>query len=95
MSERLARAALRKAEESSQAKLEFFSSQAAKIADCAQRMNQAFERGARLFAFGNGGSSCDAEHLALESHAPGDRKTPRAARQRARNEQCLSERGRQ
>ena len=45
MSERLARAALRKAEESSQAKLEFFSSQAPRIADCAEHMNRAFERG--------------------------------------------------
>jgi D-sedoheptulose 7-phosphate isomerase len=76
MTEPLAGAALRKAEESSRTKLEFFSSEAPKIAGCAERMNQAFERGARLFAFGNGGSHCDAEHLALEFMHPVIEKRP-------------------
>jgi D-sedoheptulose 7-phosphate isomerase len=76
VSERLERAALRKAEESSRAKLEFFATEAARIAQCAERLNQAFERGAHLFAFGNGGSACDAEHLALEFMHPVIEKRP-------------------
>jgi D-sedoheptulose 7-phosphate isomerase len=66
----LARAALRKAEESSRTKLEFFAGEAENIASCAERMAQAFSAGARLYSFGNGGSACDAEHLALELMHP-------------------------
>jgi D-sedoheptulose 7-phosphate isomerase len=76
MSERLERAVLRKAEESSRAKLDFFATEAPRIAKCAERLNRAFERGARLFAFGNGGSACDAEHLALEFMHPVLEKRP-------------------
>ncbi len=70
MSQALARAALRKAEESSRTKLEFFAKEAENIAGCAERMAQAFSTGARLYSFGNGGSACDAEHLALELMHP-------------------------
>ena len=70
MNQALARAALRKAEESSRTKLEFFAKEAENIASCAERMAQAFSNGARLFSFGNGGSACDAEHLALELMHP-------------------------
>jgi D-sedoheptulose 7-phosphate isomerase len=76
MSEHLERAVLRKAEESSRAKLDFFATEAPNIAECAKRLNQAFERGARLYAFGNGGSACDAEHLALEFMHPVLEKRP-------------------
>ena len=76
MNERLARAALRKAEESSRAKLDFFALEAERIAACAERLSHAFEDGARLFAFGNGGSACDAEHLALEFMHPVVEKRP-------------------
>ena len=70
MNEALPRAVLRKAEESARSKLEFFSAEAERIAECAQRMHESFERGARLYCFGNGGSACDAEHLALEFMHP-------------------------
>ncbi|HEX3849683.1 MAG TPA: SIS domain-containing protein [Polyangiaceae bacterium] len=70
MNQTLARAALRKAEESSRTKLEFFAGEAENIASCAERMAQAFSAGARLYSFGNGGSACDAEHLALELMHP-------------------------
>ena len=70
MKQALARAALRKAEESSRTKLEFFSNEAEHIASCAERLAQAFSAGGRLFSFGNGGSACDAEHLALELMHP-------------------------
>ena len=70
MNQALARAALRKAEESSRTKLEFFAKEAENIAGCAERMAQAFSAGAQLLAFGNGGSACDAEHLALELMHP-------------------------
>ena len=70
MNERLERAAVRKAEESARTKLEFFRAEAPRIAACAERLNDAFTRGARLYTFGNGGSACDAEHLALEFMHP-------------------------
>jgi len=70
MKQALARAALRKAEESSRTKLEFFANEAEQIASCAERLAQAFSAGKQLFSFGNGGSACDAEHLALELMHP-------------------------
>ncbi|HTA89925.1 MAG TPA: SIS domain-containing protein [Polyangiaceae bacterium] len=76
MSEPLERAILRKAEESSRTKLDFFATEAPRIAECAERLSAAFERGARLFSFGNGGSACDAEHLALEFMHPVIEKRP-------------------
>ena len=76
MNERLERAVLRKAEESARTKLEFFASEAPRIAACAERMGRAFDAGARLYAFGNGGSACDAEHLALELMHPVLEKRP-------------------
>jgi D-sedoheptulose 7-phosphate isomerase len=36
------------------------------VAAVARRLVDAFERGGRLFSFGNGGSACDAQHLAEE-----------------------------
>jgi D-sedoheptulose 7-phosphate isomerase len=76
MNERLTRAVVRKAEESSRTQLRFFEQEAARISECAQHMNEAFARGARLFSFGNGGSACDAEHLALEFMHPVIEKRP-------------------
>jgi D-sedoheptulose 7-phosphate isomerase len=70
MNQALARAALRKAEESSRTKLEFFANEAENIASCAEHMARAFSAGAQLLSFGNGGSACDAEHLALELMHP-------------------------
>jgi D-sedoheptulose 7-phosphate isomerase len=70
MNDTLARAAVRKAEESARTKLEFFASESQRIAECAERMARAFSNGAQLLSFGNGGSACDAEHLALEHMHP-------------------------
>jgi D-sedoheptulose 7-phosphate isomerase len=61
---------MRKARESADAKLRFFEAEAPRIAECAAEMAKAFARGARLFSMGNGGSACDAEHLALEFTHP-------------------------
>jgi D-sedoheptulose 7-phosphate isomerase len=80
-SERPARASLRdailrKAQESARTKEEFFAAEADRIADCCSAMAAAFARGARLFAMGNGGSACDAEHVAVEFVHPIFEKRP-------------------
>jgi D-sedoheptulose 7-phosphate isomerase len=62
----LCEAILRKARESAVTKERFFAMHAARIAECCSAMAAAFDRGARLFAMGNGGSACDAEHAAVE-----------------------------
>jgi D-sedoheptulose 7-phosphate isomerase len=72
----LARAALRKAAESATTKQRFFEQNAERLAECAERLALAFQAGARLFCLGNGGSACDAEHLALEFMHPVIEKRP-------------------
>jgi D-sedoheptulose 7-phosphate isomerase len=57
---------LRKAAESRATQEAFFAANADRIAACATAMAEAFARGAKLFAMGNGGSACDAQHLAVE-----------------------------
>lgn len=42
------------------------------LLDCAQRMADAFARGATLLSFGNGGSATDAEDLAADCTTPPD-----------------------
>ncbi|MCA1828410.1 MAG: SIS domain-containing protein [Myxococcales bacterium] len=63
-------AILRKARESSALKQAFFAEHASRIETCAQQMTDAFARGGRLFVFGNGGSACDAQHVAVEFMHP-------------------------
>ena len=63
-------AILRKVEESADTQRRFFTEHADRISQCADAMAKAFESGARLFAFGNGGSACDAEHIAVEFAHP-------------------------
>jgi len=63
-------AILRKARESCDLKEAFFSENAARIEACAAAMKEAFARGGRLFAFGNGGSACDAQHVSVEFMHP-------------------------
>jgi D-sedoheptulose 7-phosphate isomerase len=48
----------------------FFEASASRIAACARAMSEAFDRGARLFTVGNGGSACDAQHAAVEFAHP-------------------------
>ena len=61
---------LRKSRESRDAQEKFFSENAARIVECARRLAAAFEAGGRLYVMGNGGSACDAEHLAVEFKHP-------------------------
>jgi D-sedoheptulose 7-phosphate isomerase len=61
---------LRKALESCSVKERFFREHAGRVAQCAAAMADAFGRGGRLFAFGNGGSACDAAHVAVEFMHP-------------------------
>jgi D-sedoheptulose 7-phosphate isomerase len=66
----------RKVRESAQTQERFFEEHAAALVACAERMASAFDDGARLYTFGNGGSACDAEHLALEFLHPVIEKRP-------------------
>jgi len=56
----------RKAEESRAANAAFFASQAEVLVAAAQAIAGVYRHGGRLFAMGNGGSSCDAAHIAVE-----------------------------
>ncbi len=61
---------LKKARESAATQLQFFESHAAQIARCAEAMAARVREGARVFTMGNGGSACDAQHLAIEFSHP-------------------------
>jgi D-sedoheptulose 7-phosphate isomerase len=67
---------LRQSREVCALKEQFFSENAGKIASCAQAMARAFDGGGKLFAMGNGGSSCDAIHLSVEFMHPIVEKRP-------------------
>jgi D-sedoheptulose 7-phosphate isomerase len=57
---------LRKARESAEVKLRFFEENAAALEACARDLAERFRRGGRLLVMGNGGSACDAAHVAVE-----------------------------
>ena len=63
-------AIVRKAREAVADTERFFADNAAGIEACARSLASAFDKGARLYAFGNGGSACDAEHVAVEFQHP-------------------------
>jgi D-sedoheptulose 7-phosphate isomerase len=63
-------AILRKAEESARLHQSFFAERAEAIERCARAMAERLGAGGRIFTFGNGGSACDAQHLALEFEHP-------------------------
>jgi len=67
---------LRKCRESMSTKEQFFTEQAGRIAECCAVLAKAFDNGARLFVMGNGGSSCDAAHVAVEFMHPIIEKRP-------------------
>ena len=67
---------LRKCRESMATKERFFTEQADRIAECCTALAKAFDEGARLFVMGNGGSSCDAAHVAVEFMHPIIEKRP-------------------
>jgi D-sedoheptulose 7-phosphate isomerase len=63
-------AAIRKAAESARVQEAFFASNQDAIARCATHLARRLEDGAHVFTMGNGGSACDAQHLAVELMHP-------------------------
>lgn len=63
-------AILRKARESAETKLRFFEENAELLERCARESAAAFASGGRLLVMGNGGSACDAQHMAVEFQHP-------------------------
>src|SRR5579883_3470898 len=61
---------LRKARQSADLMLSFFSENAGALERCVREMAPRFARGGRLIAMGNGGSACDAQHIAVEFQHP-------------------------
>lgn len=59
-----------KSEESIQAKLTFFSENEVRILEVARAIAHVYIGGGRMFSMGNGGSSCDAAHFAVEFQHP-------------------------
>src|SRR5689334_3497042 len=57
---------MRKCRESVEVKNKFFERYAADIGELSQKMADRFARGRRLWVMGNGGSACDAQHVAVE-----------------------------
>jgi len=57
---------LRKCRESIEVKERFFDTYAEPIAQLCVRMAEQFQQGHRLWVMGNGGSACDAQHVAVE-----------------------------
>lgn len=55
-----------KAQHSIDVKQQFFSANAAQIVTVARALANVYEQGGKLFTMGNGGSSCDASHIAVE-----------------------------
>lgn len=66
----IALAIKRKADESTNTITTFFDTHKEQIANLASMMAKRFENGGKLFVMGNGGSSCDAEHLMVEFMHP-------------------------
>lgn len=67
---------LRQAREVCALKEQFFAENAAKVTECCRAMAARFDAGGRLFAMGNGGSSCDTIHLSVEFMHPIIEKRP-------------------
>jgi D-sedoheptulose 7-phosphate isomerase len=57
---------LRKCRESVKVKEQFFDRYADSIGELCQKMAERFREGRRLLVMGNGGSACDAQHVAVE-----------------------------
>jgi D-sedoheptulose 7-phosphate isomerase len=74
--ETLRESVLRKARESAGTKERFFAEYADRIVACCRAIAAAFDAGGRLLTMGNGGSACDAQHLALEFVHPVFAKRP-------------------
>ncbi len=63
---RFKEAVLRKCRESAEMKEKFFEENAATLEQVCRRLAEALAAGHQLFVMGNGGSSCDAMHVAVE-----------------------------
>ena len=63
-------AILRKARESAEVKVQFFEDNAEQLERCVRELAERFRAGGRLLTMGNGGSACDAEHVAVEFQHP-------------------------
>jgi len=63
-------AILRKARESADLQIQFFDENAALLERAARELADRLQRGGRLWAMGNGGSACDAQHIAVEFMHP-------------------------
>jgi D-sedoheptulose 7-phosphate isomerase len=59
-----------KARQSREANARFFAEQAPLLVAAARALADVYRRGGRLFCIGNGGSSCDAAHVAVEFQHP-------------------------
>jgi D-sedoheptulose 7-phosphate isomerase len=63
-------AILRKARESADTKLQFFEENAEALEGCVRALAARLQAGGRLWVMGNGGSACDAQHVAVEFMHP-------------------------
>lgn len=72
----LSAAVLRKSRESAATSEAFFAAEADRIVACCRALAAAFDAGGRLFVMGNGGSACDAQHVAVEFMHPIIEKRP-------------------
>jgi D-sedoheptulose 7-phosphate isomerase len=57
---------MRKCGESVEIKQKFFERYANEIGELSQKMAERFQQGHKLWVMGNGGSACDAQHVAVE-----------------------------
>lgn len=57
---------LRKCRESVEIKERFFAQCAGQVAELCEKMGRQFQAGHKLWVMGNGGSACDAQHVAVE-----------------------------
>ena len=57
---------MRKCDESVEVKKKFFEQYADLIGELSQKMADRFREGHQLWVMGNGGSACDAQHIAVE-----------------------------
>ena len=62
----LAESVRQKSRDSVEAQSAFFADNATKVVDVARAIAGVYRRNGRLFSMGNGGSSCDAAHIAVE-----------------------------
>ncbi len=63
-------AMLRKARRAPALEVAFVEENAAQLEACVRALAERFERGGRLLVMGNGGSACDAQHVAVEFQHP-------------------------